>query len=201
MTDFRFDDVLWAALREGAVLLLALAGILTLASAELTVSWDWTPWRADAVAEAATAEGSQLALPVEGVTRSELRDSFDEPRDGHTHHAIDIPAPHGTAVRAAAAGPVARIHTSTNGGRSVYQLSADSSRVYYYAHLGSYAAGLHEGQRLQRGMLIGTVGTTGNAPVDAPHLHFAIWHTDPAAARAGNVWEGDPINPYPRLAQ
>jgi peptidoglycan LD-endopeptidase LytH len=39
------------------------------------------------------------------------------------------------------------------------------------------------------------VGTTGNAPVNTPHLHFAV-------ARAVDVkrwWMGTPVNPYPLL--
>ena len=33
----------------------------------------------------------------------------------------------------------------------------------YYAHLDRYAEGLHEGMRVQRGEVIGFVGSTGNA--------------------------------------
>jgi peptidoglycan LD-endopeptidase LytH len=46
-----------------------------------------------------------------------------------------------------------------------------------------------------RGDVIGYVGTTGNAPESAPHLHFAIF-------RLGDRkewWNGTPVNPYPLL--
>jgi murein DD-endopeptidase MepM/ murein hydrolase activator NlpD len=63
---------------------------------------------------------------------------------------------------------------------------------YYYAHLDRYADGLHEGQHVRRGAVIGYVGSTGNAAEDAPHLHFAIFQLN--ADR--KWWEGTPINPY-----
>ena len=67
---------------------------------------------------------------------------------------------------------------------------------YYYAHLNAYAPGLREGQRIERGSPIGTVGATGNANPTGPHLHFAIYRMEP-----GQRWhDGTPINPYPLLA-
>jgi murein DD-endopeptidase MepM/ murein hydrolase activator NlpD len=44
-----------------------------------------------------------------------------------------------------------------------------------YAHLERYADGLQEGDHVQRGQVPGYVGTSGNAPKDTPHLHFAIF--------------------------
>jgi murein DD-endopeptidase MepM/ murein hydrolase activator NlpD len=43
-----------------------------------------------------------------------------------------------------------------------------------------------------RGHVIGFVGTSGNAPPDTPHLHFAIFELD--AERPW--WSGRPIDPY-----
>jgi murein DD-endopeptidase MepM/ murein hydrolase activator NlpD len=65
-----------------------------------------------------------------------------------------------------------------------------------YGHLDAYAPGLADGQPLARGQKIGIVGTTGNAPANTPHLHFAI-------ARSANIsewWRGTPVNPYPLLS-
>ena len=50
--------------------------------------------------------------------------------------------------------------------------------------------------RLKRGDAIGTVGSTGNARADAPHLHFAIFVLGPER----RWWEGTPIDPYPVLS-
>ena len=138
---------------------------------------------------------ARLRMPVEGVPPDELYDSFTAPRSGgRTHHALDIMAPQGTPIRAAAAGTLARIHTSARGGKSLYQIGPDSAYVFYYAHLDTFAVGLEEGQAIRKGEVLGTVGSTGNA--QAPHLHFGIWTYDD-----GTVWGGTPVNPYLWLAE
>jgi murein DD-endopeptidase MepM/ murein hydrolase activator NlpD len=63
---------------------------------------------------------------------------------------------------------------------------------YYYAHLDRYADGLHEGQHLSQGEVIGYVGTSGNAPANAPHLHFAVFGLN--ADR--HWWQGKALDPY-----
>ena len=138
-----------------------------------------------------------LAMPVEGIDPSTIHDTFDEMRGGATrrHDALDILAPRGTHVVATDDGSVKKLFTSVPGGLTVYQYDPDSRFCYYYAHLDAYASGLHEGQILRRGDLIGYVGTTGNAPKDAPHLHFAVIRLDPDR----RWWTGTPINPYPLL--
>ncbi len=138
----------------------------------------------------------RLAVPVEGVTREELLDTFDDPRGGsRTHLAIDIMAPRNRAVVAVEDGTVARLFRSNAGGISLYQFGPDGRFAYYYAHLEGYAPGLAEGDAVRRGQVIGYVGTTGNAPADAPHLHFAIFRLTPER----RWWQGEPINPYPAL--
>ena len=139
---------------------------------------------------------SGLAIPVVGVRAADLVDTFDDARsEGRIHDAIDILAPRGTPVVAAAPGTVARLFTSERGGLTVYVLDADGRTVYYYAHLDAYAAGLDAGQTVQRGAPLGTVGSTGNASPEAPHLHFAVWQ----APSADQFWDGTPLNPYPLL--
>ena len=139
---------------------------------------------------------SGLAIPVAGVEAGDLVDTFRAARsEGRTHDAIDILAPRGTPVVAAATGQVLRLFTSDKGGLTVYQLGDDGRTVYYYAHLDGYVPGLEAGRRVRRGQPIGTVGDTGNAAPGNTHLHFAIWRTaDPA-----DFWDGTPVNPYPLL--
>lgn len=145
---------------------------------------------------AASGPVRPLIIPVAGVQASALHDMFEERRGGgRKHEAIDILAPRGTPVIATDEGSVKKLFTSVPGGLTVYQFAPDSRYCYYYAHLDSYANGLHEGQHLQRGEVVGYVGTTGNAPKDTPHLHFAIFLLD--AER--RWWKGTPINPYPLL--
>jgi len=138
-----------------------------------------------------------LITPVPGIEPSTIHDNFDEMRGGATrrHEALDILAPRGTPVVAADDGAVKKLFTSVPGGLTVYEFDPDQRYCYYYAHLDAYAPGLHEGQLLHRGELVGYVGTTGNAPKDAPHLHFAVIHLDPDK----RWWTGTPINPYPLL--
>lgn len=141
---------------------------------------------------------SGLAIPVAGIRPGQLSDTFTQSRSGgRVHDAIDIMAPRGTPVVAAAEGIVERLFLSRGGGGiTAYVRSPDRRFVYYYAHLDAYALALREGQRLRRGDPIGTVGFTGNASPAGPHLHFAIHVMGP-----GERWgQGRAINPYPLLA-
>ena len=136
-----------------------------------------------------------LLLPVEGVAPATLTDTFEDPRAGgfRVHHALDIMAPRGTPVLAAADGRIVQLHEGGAGGITVYELDTTGRYGYYYAHLDRYAAGLAEGQAVRRGDRLGYVGTTGNAPPGTPHLHFAIYEV----ADPRHPWRGRPIDPYP----
>jgi murein DD-endopeptidase MepM/ murein hydrolase activator NlpD len=134
-----------------------------------------------------------LAIPVRGLEASALVSSFQDARGGsRRHEAIDILAPRGTDVLAVEDGRVAKIFTSDAGGLTVYQYDPSETFVYYYAHLDSYAPGLKEGSMLRKGDVVGTVGTTGNAPKDTPHLHFAISKLDPDK----RWWGGTALDPF-----
>ncbi|AXK72755.1 M23 family peptidase [Lysobacter sp. TY2-98] len=141
---------------------------------------------------------SGLIIPVAGIQRSQLVDTYTQSRAaGRLHEAIDIMAPAGTPVLAAVDGPVAKLFTSKLGGLTIYQFDPDGRRVYYYAHLQSYAPGLVEGQALKQGQVIGYVGSTGDASPEAPHLHFSVGDLGPDK----QWWKSTPTNPYPLLAQ
>jgi murein DD-endopeptidase MepM/ murein hydrolase activator NlpD len=135
-----------------------------------------------------------LEFPVRGVSAAALVDSFQDARSGdRTHHALDIMAPRGTPVVAVDDGVVVKLHQSAAGGISVYQFDGPGQYGYYYAHLDRYADGLQEGQPVRRGDLLGYVGSTGNAPESAPHLHFAVFRVQDRA----RWWGGQPLNPFP----
>ena len=139
-----------------------------------------------------------LAIPVVGIKREDLVDTFSAARgSGRRHDAIDIMAAEGTPVIAAADGTIEKLFFSDGGGgNTIYERSTDPKWMYYYAHLSAYAPGLTEGQKVKRGQVIGRVGHTGNASPSGPHLHFAI----NAMAPGQRWWDGTPINPYPLLA-
>ena len=143
-----------------------------------------------------TLRERDLDIPVQGIRATALRDSFSDARgSARAHEAIDIMAPRGTRVIAAEAGRIAKLFTSKAGGLTIYQFDSTRTFCYYYAHLDGYADGIREGQRVERGQLLGYVGSTGNAAADAPHLHFAIFRLTPER----QWWKGEPINPYPIL--
>jgi len=153
------------------------------------------PTRAEVASSAESATLRPLIVPVEGVAAADLRDTFGDGRPGHRHEAIDIAAPRGARVLAADDGKLVKLFTSVPGGLTIYQFDPDSRFAYYYAHLDRYADGLREGMQLQRGDLIGYVGTTGNAAPDAPHLHFAVFRLGPER----QWWKGEAINPFGAL--
>lgn len=151
---------------------------------------------ADLAAKAQPSAG-KLMVPVEGIAASSLSDTFDQPRGTQRHHeALDIMAPKGTKVIAAADGKVEKLFTSKPGGLTVYQFDPDGKHAYYYAHLDRYAEGVKEGSVLKRGDLIGYVGVTGNSDPNAPHLHFAVIEL----TAEKQWWKGTPVNPFPLLA-
>lgn len=153
---------------------------------------------ATAVAERGTQAQGVLRVPVDGIARRDLRDTWDDPRgDGQrAHHGTDIAAPANTPVRAAAPGTVEKLFVSAAGGTTLYVRSPDKAWTYYYAHLASYAPGLREGQVVQAGALLGYVGDTGNAGAGNFHLHFGLARTTPDQ----HWYEGVDIDPYPYLA-
>lgn len=75
---------------------------------------------------------------------------------------------------------------TVNLGGTVVYLYDDAGYRYYYAHLQGYPNGLVDGQRVDKGQVIGLMGSSGNA--GSPHLHFQI-HPGGGAA----------VNPYPTV--
>ena len=136
-----------------------------------------------------------LDVPVRGVARADLRDSYSEARGGRVHEAIDILAPRGTEVVSAADGRLLKIFNSKPGGLMVYATDPTERFILLYGHLDGYAPGLVNGMPLKRGQVIGYVGTTGNAPPGTPHLHFGILRGQPKKSWSA----GAAVNPYTLL--
>ncbi len=138
-----------------------------------------------------------LVVPVQGVARGALTDSWNDAREGgvRQHHAIDIMAAAGAPVLAAADGRIEKLFESRAGGLTIYERSTDGGTIYYYAHLDRYAPTLVEGKMVRAGQVIAAVGVTGNADPGSPHLHFEIHRMAPGEA----WWQGREVNPYPLL--
>ncbi|MGS0894202.1 M23 family metallopeptidase [Burkholderia stagnalis] len=102
------------------------------------------------------------------------------------HTGVDLTAPTGTPVDAAADGVVSFVGTDPGGyGRYVIVDHADGYSTYY-AHLSAFAHGLKAGDAVKQGQRLGAVGMTGAAT--GPHLHFEV--------RVAN----DPVDPLVTLA-
>ena len=139
----------------------------------------------------------EMSPPIRGLLLSNLRNMFEEVHSGVRHEAIDIMEPRGTPVRAVVSGTVQKLFLSKPGGRTIYLFDKREAYCYYYAHLDGYADGLREGMRVDKGDVIGFVGSTGNANPASPHLHFAIFELGPEK----QWWKGKAIDPYEGLVE
>ncbi len=99
--------------------------------------------------------------------------------EGAFHTGVDISAPTGTPVKAAADGLVTYAQYFGGYGRLVI-VAHNSGMQTYYAHLSKFD--VIAGQEIRQGELVGRVGSTGKTT--APHLHYEV--------RVG----GAPVNPY-----
>jgi murein DD-endopeptidase MepM/ murein hydrolase activator NlpD len=134
-----------------------------------------------------------LRLPIDGMNPNLVEGGFYESRGSRRHEAVDILSPRDTPVHAVDNGTVAKLFLSKAGGITVYQYDPTGRLCYYYAHLQRYADNLKEGDSVSAGQVIGYVGTSGNAPPNTPHLHFAVF--DLGDER--RWWKGRAIDPYP----
>ncbi len=99
--------------------------------------------------------------------------------EGAFHRGVDISAPTGTPVKAAADGFVTHAEWSNGYGKLVV-ISHGNGMQSWYAHLSKFD--VIAGQEIRQGEILGRVGSTGR--VTAPHLHYEVW--------VG----GAPVNPY-----
>jgi murein DD-endopeptidase MepM/ murein hydrolase activator NlpD len=105
-----------------------------------------------------------LAWPLDGVLYGRYG-----VRAGKRHDGIDLAAPEGTEVRAAAAGLVIYAGRQEGYGAIVI-VRHEGGLVTLYAHNSKLLVG--EGQRVRRGEPIARVGQTGRTT--GPHLHFEV---------------------------
>ena len=146
--------------------------------------------------------GKQIVFPVLG--RTQLTNSFGDPRGQGAHEGEDIMAPRKAPAVAAEAGKVRFYSGSSRAGCMLY-LYGDSGTKYLYVHLNNdltmsndnrgtcvqgvaFPRNLKDGQRVLAGQPIGLVGDSGDANGVSPHLHFEL--------RPGG---GGAIDPYPQL--
>ena len=168
-----------------------LLGLLWLALLALGALWAWrqpfmerprTLWELSRMPPPAT-----LPVPVQSVAPRQVADAYGAPRGAdRRHEGVDIFAPRGTPVTSTTRGVVVAINDRGLGGRQVWVLGPAGER-HYYAHLDDWAPGLAEGDVVEAGAALGTVGDSGNARGTPPHLHYGVYGSDGA------------LDPLPRM--
>ena len=116
------------------------------------------------------APRTQEALPVSGTVSSPMGWRRD-PITGEVryHRGTDIAAPNGTPIQAVAAGRVVESGPKGGYGNAVV-VEADDGRKMLYAH--NLSNNVEVGDRVQKGEVIGLVGSTGRST--GPHVHFEV---------------------------
>jgi Meckel syndrome type 1 protein len=114
--------------------------------------------------ESVACGSGRLVNPVRGATQT---GRFGESRPGHMHAGVDLAAPTGTPIHAAACGVVSFAGQQSGYGNIVC-IDHGSGFTTCYAHMSRF--GTHNGARVHAGDVIGYVGSTGDAT--GPHLHF-----------------------------
>ncbi len=131
----------------------------------------------------ASGQGGWIVCPVQ--SNVSFVDTWGAARSGgRSHKGTDMMAPRGTPTPAPVSGEV--VHRDTSLGGQSWYVYDDNGDFYYGTHLEGYenvGAGF-----VEAGTIIGYVGTSGNAPESAPHLHFEY-----------HPGGGSAINPYPLL--
>jgi hypothetical protein len=129
----------------------------------------------------------EVPIPVLFVPLQALRPDFGDPRGGGTreHEGQDIFAVTGTPIVSPTKAVVTSVGEGESAGKYVYTANP-GGETFRYMHLDATAK-LRRGDRLNPGDFIGTLGYSGNASEDSPHLHFEIRENRTA------------LDPFPRL--
>ncbi len=88
------------------------------------------------------------------------------------HYGLDFTAPLGTKIRATGDGKIVRIRKDKSGYGNNITIDHGYGYESFYAHLQDID--VHQGQKVKKGEVIGSVGNTGTST--APHLHYEIRH-------------------------
>lgn len=128
------------------------------------------------------ADASAYANPLPGVNRINDGGHFGDPRDGHTHAGVDLPA-HDVKFYAAANGVVQHKEYPRGVGYGIeLTIFADDGTAVIYGHLSHIAVA--DGTRVSKGDYLGLTGNTGHST--GPHLHFEVHDRN-----------GNPVDPTP----
>ena len=107
--------------------------------------------------------GVALIRPISGIITTRFGSR------GYGHRGLDVAAPSGTPIKAAAGGTVTTAGWNNSYGYMLI-VSHGNGVQTVYAHCSQLIA--TNGQSVSQGQVIGKVGSTGNST--GPHLHFEI---------------------------
>ena len=129
------------------------------------------------------------------------RRGVQRPECGQGHCGVDLDGPRGRPIVAVAAGTLVRIERHELGldGRSgrYVRIQHDDGTLTSYMHLDQVADGLHVGDRVLAGQMIGTLGAT--ACFEAPaHLHFSL-EVPTRSSERGDITDTRYVDPEPYL--
>jgi len=121
--------------------------------------------------------------PVEGPITAAFGERIDPFNgEGAFHRGVDISSEYGSRIVAPAEGVVTFASAYAGYGRMI-EIDHGRGILTRYGHLSSWA--VTAGQHVQRGQVIGYVGSSGRST--GPHLHYEVWLHDV------------PVNPYKYL--
>ena len=115
---------------------------------------------------------AKLNIPVEGRISSNFGTRINPltKKSNSFHSGIDFAAPNGTPVYAAESGTITKAEFNRNGYGNLIIIKHSEDLTTYYGHLSKMLVKVN--QKVNRGELIGNVGSTGNST--GPHLHFEV---------------------------
>jgi murein DD-endopeptidase MepM/ murein hydrolase activator NlpD len=125
----------------------------------------------------APAALARLLAPFPVAGRAHYSSDFGAPRTvphAHAHEGTDVFAARGTPVIASADGVVSRVTENSAISGTSLRLTTTGGTYFFYAHLDSLVSSMRDGVVVEKGDVLGFVGTTGNAAGTSPHLHYEI---------------------------
>lgn len=148
-----------------------------------------------------SARKTLLKTPIHGAVITSHFGWRADPFSGYSdfHRGIDFGARRGTPILAAGDGTVLSMSYDNIYGNHIF-LRHINGYVTLYAHMEAYARGLHRGDRVAQGQVIGYVGSTGEST--GPHVHYEVrvWGkaVNPAALRfpPGRTLAGPELNAF-----
>lgn len=156
--------------------------IVLLPAVGVSTDTDYHPWSIDAGFDGEPTSGEPFipdpgaahVWPLQGGWVTSQFGWRTDPFTGDRryHHGVDVGAPYGALVRAAAGGRVTHAGWVAGYGLAVAVSHGDGT-LSVYGHLGS--AEVRRGDTVTAGQVIGRVGSTGRST--GPHLHFE-WRVD-----------------------